>query len=694
MKSDYIYCIICVSVLVLVAAIVLVCFYVPKYLLRYSETDEQQNYIYIGNQYVYIPKNIKWLYWQERYIKEYERVPKNFRMYVDNNSMGLWNDANIFIDAVFDKYALPVVHFEQYAKNAPLGEWLVANLDITKFENMIDTPRTLLCKTLQTYEILTSHPLTKHHRLYYTGFTSVDKYTPEVEKDFHKFIHIPGKSPYKNTNGVITVWEKHPEWPLLTIIGRQGTVRKTKAKNINVISRFLDEQELRVIMNNHGVHICPSAHEGFGHYLNEARSTGAVVMYTDAPPMNEFCQDGITGISIQAYLKDTINFTICPRYAFHTRDFEKAMHRVLSMNDKDMKTISNNTRDAYVKGKKTFTSNINSLLQSPSIPKIIHQIWIKKGDEYSNYPVPSEYENHIASIKKHHPDFSIKFWSGKDVHNFIKEHFPTWISFYENITSTICKCNIARFLIVYIYGGVYVDLDFYFRKNISPVLKQETYFLFEPKERMDTFKNIAILNKLFGSVKKHPFIKSWLENILSSKETNMTLRTGPVGLYKCYKNYNGTVFIGDTCAFFSIVKGTGISLECKNGINHSLGTVSIREGFERQYKKDRPETVKNPITGEQMYWIGDFTFDKNRLKQTTDLYYMLYNKNSDKKITLHDPDVFSLIVATHALEHGNCAIPRRAHIVSNHTSKIDSDTVKQLALMNNISNMYSYIIKL
>ena len=44
------------------------------------------------------------------------------------------------------------------------------------------------------------------------------------------------------------------------------------------------------------VHICPSAREGFGHYINEARSVGAVVLTIDAAPMSEFVVDGESGV--------------------------------------------------------------------------------------------------------------------------------------------------------------------------------------------------------------------------------------------------------------------------------------------------------------------------------------------------------------------------------------------------------------
>jgi hypothetical protein len=118
---------------------------------------------------------------------------------------------------------------------------------------------------------------------------------PNVEKDYSAFLHIQGKSLQKGTESLLNIWSIHPEWPKLTVLTRFRDSRWHQAQNIEIITDYLTEAEMNRLMNSIGVHICTAETEGFGHSLNEALSTKAVTVTTDAPPMNELvsCEFGI-----------------------------------------------------------------------------------------------------------------------------------------------------------------------------------------------------------------------------------------------------------------------------------------------------------------------------------------------------------------------------------------------------------------
>ncbi|KAJ3075577.1 hypothetical protein HDU98_007687 [Podochytrium sp. JEL0797] len=124
-------------------------------------------------------------------------------------------------------------------------------------------------------------------------------------QNFTQFIHIHGTSGRKSTVQLYNCWKRHPEWPKLVIVGnrpREGYEKEDNTKgpvpdNIDVYTR-LEARVLRDLQRDSGVHVCPSNQEGYGHYINEARSLGALVVTTDHAPMNELVVDGESGVLI------------------------------------------------------------------------------------------------------------------------------------------------------------------------------------------------------------------------------------------------------------------------------------------------------------------------------------------------------------------------------------------------------------
>jgi hypothetical protein len=115
-----------------------------------------------------------------------------------------------------------------------------------------------------------------------TGFLSRDLHDLRVTRE-QAVLHLRGHSDFKNTDRVIEAWRLNPTLPPLTIV---SAVPLHVPDYVRVLGRISDEELVRE-MNRASIHLCPSKAEGWGHYITEALSVGALVITMDASPMNE-----------------------------------------------------------------------------------------------------------------------------------------------------------------------------------------------------------------------------------------------------------------------------------------------------------------------------------------------------------------------------------------------------------------------
>jgi mannosyltransferase OCH1-like enzyme len=95
-----------------------------------------------------------------------------------------------------------------------------------------------------------------------------------------------------------------------------------------------------------------------------------------------------------------------------------------------------------------------------SFPKIIHYIWINFKNELDLSPIiPKKYLDNIENTKKLNSDYQIKIWNGYDCDQLIKKYFPNKLKFYWDLPYPIQRCDFIRIIILYLYGGIYSDMD-------------------------------------------------------------------------------------------------------------------------------------------------------------------------------------------------------------------------------------------
>ena len=231
---------------------------------------------------------------------------------------------------------------------------LIPNPEWFKEKWMETLPRfdRIFCKTKQAREIFSHNP-----QALFTSFTSRDKWL-DIPKDHHQWLHMPGKSKLKGTEIIIDTWLKNPGFPHLTIIQRNAPHHAgLKAENLTYISDYMGDQEVRSLMNSCAVHLCPSEAEGFGHYIGEALSCGALIISTDGPPMNELVSEE-WGLLIRPVREERMRLSTA--YFIDQKGLERSVRQVMEMGQEEREALMKRARNFFMKNDRYFRESLVS----------------------------------------------------------------------------------------------------------------------------------------------------------------------------------------------------------------------------------------------------------------------------------------------------------------------------------------------
>lgn len=194
-----------------------------------------------------------------------------------------------------------------------------------------------------------------HPKVVYIGWTSPDP-GMTVDYEMRGAVHCRGNS---SSKGTVELMRAAGGAGLPITILTKVRLRETAPKGVTVKVGHMPDAAYAEHRRT-PIHLCPSSYEGFGHYINEARAMGAVIVTTDAAPMDELVTTDF-GILVPA----------CGTRQAHTATESivcvDSLHdalRACSQLDTDTKrTLGAMARQAYERDRETFTNTIRSLIQ-------------------------------------------------------------------------------------------------------------------------------------------------------------------------------------------------------------------------------------------------------------------------------------------------------------------------------------------
>jgi DNA-directed RNA polymerase subunit K/omega len=286
-------------------------------------------------------------------------------------------DINIFIDSILhaDKLKYARVNMLSVNPEVFLNSKETKDVQVEIYRKI----NTMLCKSKYGAEFM--NMIKKKYNFSYTvqmlKFTSIFPPLPDkMVRSEDKILHLAGANNWKNTPDVIKTWLEYPDLPPLVIViygvgyrsltdylSKEDLERALKSKNIIWHKKELPFDQIVEYKHKYRLQLCPSLAEGYGHYINEGRISRAVVITTNAPPMNELITS-TSGILIEC-LPSQIHpkkndYKMC---YVEPRQVYEAVKRALALSEKEKSSLGNQAYTNYKKDTAFFAQHLNTFLQ-------------------------------------------------------------------------------------------------------------------------------------------------------------------------------------------------------------------------------------------------------------------------------------------------------------------------------------------
>lgn len=105
-----------------------------------------------------------------------------------------------------------------------------------------------------------------------------------------------------------------------------------------------------------------------------------------------------------------------------------------------------------------------------NFPHIIHQIWLQGKDN-----IPEKYQPNIEKILKNQSKWKYILWDDIMIINLLRKN-KVWIDTYYKLEYLHHKVDFARYIILYIYGGAYIDMDAKIIKPLDEIINKNNEY--------------------------------------------------------------------------------------------------------------------------------------------------------------------------------------------------------------------------
>lgn len=125
-------------------------------------------------------------------------------------------------------------------------------------------------------------------------------------------------------------------------------------------------------------------------------------------------------------------------------------------------------------------------------------------------------QSKINKMKEMNPEYNYKLFNDYDMDLFVNQNFEGEISVcYNKLNIIVAKVDFWRYLVLYKYGGIYLDMDSSIEYPLKELIKNNDEAIITSEGNLKFYVQWALIFK-----KEHPILKKTIDLIVSNIKNN------------------------------------------------------------------------------------------------------------------------------------------------------------------------------
>lgn len=105
-----------------------------------------------------------------------------------------------------------------------------------------------------------------------------------------------------------------------------------------------------------------------------------------------------------------------------------------------------------------------------AISKIIHQVWEGRTEP----AMPLRLQILARTWQEQNPTWEYHLWNGEEMDDLVSTYFPEYMPMYKSFPYNVQRWDTIRYMILFLQGGVYTDLDSECFRPLDPLVEDQT----------------------------------------------------------------------------------------------------------------------------------------------------------------------------------------------------------------------------